>query len=346
MDKALLVGINRYAAAPLKGCVNDIIDMAEFLVEKCAFSKTSVRLIADERATTAEIFARLEWLVDGAQPGDRLFFHYSGHGAQMATRDHQGEIDGLDEVICPVDFDWRDEHAIRDKDFRRIFGSVPRGVEFVWVSDSCHSGDLSRDLPLPDTLVKLFPTPVDIQWRIESAVAKGFQPLTLTRVPEAAVNEALISGCHSEQTSADASFDGRPNGVLTYFLLQTLRAERGLEMPLADVHATVKAAVAATQRYRQVPGLEGSPDVIKQPFLASQKEAIMPINNCSGLITLQMAGLDATSKDSVAKAIQDFMPAIVENVMIATTADRARGCTVSAGASSNGTVSGSVTCTF
>lgn len=104
MDKALLVGINSYPTAPLRGCVNDVVDAAKFISEKCGFSSQNVRLLTDDRATTQAIIDRLNWLVDGAKAGDRLYFHYSGHGAQMATRDHAGELDGLDEVICPPEF--------------------------------------------------------------------------------------------------------------------------------------------------------------------------------------------------------------------------------------------------
>lgn len=268
MDKALLVGINRYPVAPLRGCVNDIADMAELLVAKCGFAMSDVRLVADERATTSEILERLNWLVDGVSAGDRIFFHYSGHGTQMATRDHQGEIDGLDEVICPVDFDWTDSHVIRDKDFRRIFGSVPSGVEFVWVSDSCHSGDLSKDFPPDGALWKSFPVPIDIQWRIATANEVGVKALTLFSASAEAANAALISGCQSDQTSADATFDGRPNGALTYFLLKVLRSQDGLKLPLDQVVSSVKKEIAGTGKYRQIPGIEGSPDIIKQPFLA------------------------------------------------------------------------------
>lgn len=39
----------------------------------------------------------------GAQPGDSLFFSFSGHGGQQ--RDVDGdEVDGMDETILPVDY--------------------------------------------------------------------------------------------------------------------------------------------------------------------------------------------------------------------------------------------------
>lgn len=268
MNKALLVGINAYPAAPLRGCINDISDMASLLVERCGFAMNDVRMLADDRATTAAIFERLNWLVDGAVSGDRLFFHYSGHGTQMATRDHQGEVDGLDEVICPFDFDWKDEHVIRDKDFKRIFGSVPLGVEFIWVSDSCHSGDLSRDIPPPDSIIRQYPAPVDIRWRVDSARLLGQSALTMNRMIEDTDSVALIYGCRSDQTSADSVFDGRANGALTYFLLQALHEEGGTALPLDKLLEVVRAKIVAAEKYRQVPGVEGSPSIVSRPFLA------------------------------------------------------------------------------
>lgn len=265
MDKALLVGINKYPAAPLMGCVNDISDMADFIVEKCGFSHSNIRLLVDDRATTKNIMERLYWLVDGSSSGDRLFFHYSGHGAQMATRAHDGEIDGLDEVICPVDFDWSDNHVVRDKDFNRIFSAVPDGCEFIWVSDSCHSGDLSKEFPKNNMIAKSFPIPADMAWRNRSAMASKQKALTMRKSAHDN-NVALLSGCQSDQTSADATFDGRANGALTYFLLKCLNSTGGVKLTLSDLVKKVTEALAA-KGYEQRPGVEGASDIIARSFL-------------------------------------------------------------------------------
>ena len=52
--------------------------------------------------TRANITQEFQWLSQGAQPGDILFLHYSGHGTQ--TRDLDGdEADGYDEALVPLD---------------------------------------------------------------------------------------------------------------------------------------------------------------------------------------------------------------------------------------------------
>lgn len=269
MNRALLVGINAYPGAPLQGCINDILDLARFLVANCKFKKSEIRLLTDARATKADILDRLGWLLTGVRAGDRLVFHYSGHGAQMPTRNPQGEVDHLDEVICPVDFDWSDAHALRDKEFASLFGRVPNGVNFIWISDSCHSGDLIRELPNPGPAMRpkrLLPPP-DIAWRVETAREMGLEPSSLAR-SAANPNVALIAGCRSNQTSADATFGGRPNGALTYYLLQELAKAGGAKEPLTSVVKNVRTALAKTH-FSQVPQLEGSSKVKKRPFLGA-----------------------------------------------------------------------------
>lgn len=65
MNRALLVGINAYPGNELRGCINDVTDMADHLVKSCGFKVEDIRLLVDERATTVGIRERLEWLVGG-----------------------------------------------------------------------------------------------------------------------------------------------------------------------------------------------------------------------------------------------------------------------------------------
>jgi len=273
MNRALLVGINAYPSSPLEGCVNDVTDMAEFLVSNCAFDRDSIRLVTDGRATKAAIVERLGWLLSGLRKGDRVLFHYSGHGAQMPTRNAQGKVDRLDEVICPVDFDWTDAHAIRDKDFNRMFSEVPEGVEFVWVSDSCFSGDLARAFPrLVDGKVarpKTLTPPADINWRLQTAKAKNIKAMGFFHSVDN-LNVALISGCRKDQTSADAVFAGRPNGALTYYLLKTL--EKNGKISVMKAVEMVRSALSKAG-YDQQPQVEGSKDLANVPFLAQGENA-------------------------------------------------------------------------
>src|SRR5690242_21308200 len=107
VKKALIVGINYYGSScQLAGCINDAKNMMAALQ---AQDYTLFRLLTDEPGTAAEyrptkanMLAGFQWLLAGATPEDRLFFHYSGHGTQ--TYDYSGDEEDLkDEAMCPVD---------------------------------------------------------------------------------------------------------------------------------------------------------------------------------------------------------------------------------------------------
>ena len=46
--------------------------------------------------------AAIAWLVDGAEAGDMLFLHYSGHGGRVERTDGRGE---WHETLCPLDME-------------------------------------------------------------------------------------------------------------------------------------------------------------------------------------------------------------------------------------------------
>lgn len=271
-SKALLIGINKYRnpGSDLNGCINDIQDAAELLTSKYSFPMESIRMLTDNRATKQNIIERLDWLIYGLQPGDRAVLWYSGHGAQIATRDSTQELDGLDEIICCHEFDW-EAGLITDKEFQNKFRYIPPGVKFMWISDSCHSGDLNRDVP--DSAYKKKKTikpPADLAWRItaykhsndlsKKLVFNGKSMICsmkngVLRTGSDAI--VLISGCKDNQTSSDAWFDGRYNGALSYNLLKVLK-----EAPSMVITKVIEEVTNRLQKgnYEQQPQVCGNID--------------------------------------------------------------------------------------
>lgn len=236
MKKAVLCGINYPGTQhALRGCVNDIMKINEILVSQLGFSDPKyIRMLVDNSATTQNILERLEWLVDGAQPGDVLYFHYSGHGTQMPVLDYNtmDEPDGLDECIVPVDMNWRDK-VIKDNDFKRIFSKIPQGVNLTVTLDCCHSGDGLRDflppLELRDDLLgptrsRSIATPIDIMNRAYGLnLDTKSRSLQIKNIEEQ--TGLLISGCKSNQTSADTWIQqaNKYHGALTYLMVELLK---------------------------------------------------------------------------------------------------------------------------
>jgi|SRR5208337_1351301 len=274
MNRALLVGIDAYPNLPLlRGCVNDVIDMANLLVKNFNFLRSDIDLIINTRATTDAIKQRISRLTSGIRSGDRIFFHYSGHGAQYAERDPNGNVTSLHDVICPVDFDNSRDRMITDTDFKNFFANIPLGAEFNWVSDSCHSGDLSRNTPLPSSggegeyrIPRLFPIPADMQWRIGTAQSQGLRSLGLDGVAKN-LNGALIAACGSNETAYPVPSDGGYNGALTFALKRLLGDTKELQTPLTSLIIKVQEEIIKLGLSSQHPQLQGNPSITAKPFL-------------------------------------------------------------------------------
>ena len=249
-NKALLVGINKYHDPnnELRGCINDILDMEKYIsVTNTIYKKENIKKLTDKQASKKSIVAHLKWLIEGAESGDQLLFHYSGHGAQMSTKHPKEELDGSDEIICPYDFDWTNETTLRDKEFAQIFLAIPKGVHFIWISDSCHAEDLSRDVSVDKNSTYRFFNGINNS--IEQHY--NFTP-TIIAPP---LNGVLLSACASEQLSADAYIEKRFNGAFTHYLLKNLTkapSNQTLQQTIHFVHSDL-----AMNGYDQRPQVEG-----------------------------------------------------------------------------------------
>ncbi|KXS11373.1 peptidase C14 [Gonapodya prolifera JEL478] len=149
--KALLVGINYFGSEiELSGCIQDVERTYNWLMKKYKCRDENILILTDDLddekqiPTHANILKAFNWLIDGAEPGDSLFFHFSGHGGSV--EDENGdEVDGRDETIMPVDFATAG-HIVDDQIYDVLVKPLPRGVQLTVLFDSCHSGT-AMDLP-------------------------------------------------------------------------------------------------------------------------------------------------------------------------------------------------------
>jgi hypothetical protein len=268
-NKALLVGINAYPnpSNNLRGCINDIIDMENFIASKNkVYQKENIRTLTDSKATKKGILTALNWLLLGASAGDQLLFQYSGHGAQIPSHSPAIEKDGLDEIICPYNFNGEDvaETAISDKEFAKIFAKIPQGVHFVWISDSCHSEDLSRkheivetneansNYDIKDTRFRRFNRNNSINQSNQTEANAPVASLGSAPIP---LHGALLSGCASHQLSADAYINNRFNGAFIHYLIKNLSLY-GEDASMQDIVKYVNIDLMDND-YEQNPQSEG-----------------------------------------------------------------------------------------
>lgn len=148
-NKAILCGINNYKSqTDLRGCINDIEKISRLLVKNFAFETANIHKLTDDRVTKANIKKEWRWLLEGAKSGDRLVFHFSGHGSYVPD-DENEEGDGYDEITCFYDMDfYNSETFFRDDEWDKAIQQVPSGVQLIVIMDTCHSGTGTRVLPV------------------------------------------------------------------------------------------------------------------------------------------------------------------------------------------------------
>jgi hypothetical protein len=272
--KALCIGINDYpgTGADLKGCVNDAADWRATL-EARGYSTSS---LLDAQATKAAMVGALEDLIGGAAAGDSLVVTYSGHGTYQPDADGD-EADGLDEGLCPCDL--RSAGALVDDELRAIFAARKAGVKLLFISDSCHSGTVSRAAPAEPEADAPRPRFLPMgNWMDDAALARaGKLAQTFPTRPAASAfagalikrfGDLLLSGCEDgvNRFSYDARIDGRYNGAFTYYALKTLK-RLPADASYADWHRAVRAYLPSTG-YPQSPQIFGSAEARQRKIFA------------------------------------------------------------------------------
>jgi len=234
--KAVCIGINKYKDSPLRGCVNDVMDMYAFLTGPGKVPKDNVRLLLDERATSEAIKSRAAWLRAGAVAGDHLIFHISGHGTRMRRRHHGNTLSSqVESCLVPIDFDWSNEDSfLSDEDLHIVLDRMPFGVDLTFIFDVCHAGGM-RDMPAPVygrgrivPGVRYLAPPLDIEMRHKDRELP-VRKLASWLQPDYSENHRVLAACQEDQTAADSTFgmNGRPNGAFTWSLLQSLQQGEG-----------------------------------------------------------------------------------------------------------------------
>eukprot|EP01101_Sappina_pedata_P005142 TRINITY_DN22_c0_g2_i1.p1 TRINITY_DN22_c0_g2~~TRINITY_DN22_c0_g2_i1.p1 ORF type:complete len:294 (+),score=117.78 TRINITY_DN22_c0_g2_i1:116-883(+) len=196
------------------------------------------------------IVSAMMWLVHDNQPGDLLFFHYSGHGSQV--QDVSGdEDDGADETIVPLDY--KSKGQIIDDDMHTLLvKSLKPGVKLIAIFDSCHSGT-ALDLPFvykpsggymgqgpskSQLMTDLFAAGKSLYKGDKKGAAKIMAKFVWDGVQtkfgspqKQATNSSpadvvMISGCRDDQTSADATIGGQATGAMSFALMLELKRKQ------------------------------------------------------------------------------------------------------------------------
>ncbi len=265
---SLHIGLNGVSGAayggwdgPLAACEFDANDMTA-LAKKQGIKTTT---LLTKKATRAAVLAGMRSAAKSLAGGDFFFLTYSGHGGQVPDVNGD-EDDKKDETWCLYDGQLIDDELYAE------LGKFKAGVRILVLSDSCHSGTVTREAILPPATIptqrpKNMPDAVAMRTyrehqafydKLQRDVARdagkpvvdpdnALAQIAVSGRLSAIANKfdaslILISGCQDNQTS----MDGEHNGAFTEQLLKTWN-QGGFQGNYGNFHARIKARMPATQ---------------------------------------------------------------------------------------------------
>jgi len=203
----------------LNACEADAEDMAT--IAKAQKMKPMKRLT--KQATRARVKRDISEAAKKLKKGDLFFLSYSGHGGQLPDLSGE-EADQMDETWCLYDGE------LVDDELYLLFGKFAKGVRVLVLSDSCHSGTVTKLAYYRGTALeprigtdaagaryRYMPPEVALRtYRQNKAMYDKIlkDPGLKKAVKGVKASVLLISGCQDNQFSLDGAFNGLFTGAL------------------------------------------------------------------------------------------------------------------------------------
>lgn len=269
---ALFVGISDYPGmgSDLGGAVPDAVNLRNALTAKYDFRYENVATLTDSQATRDAILNGIGAVAKKAAKGDLFVFSYSGHGSLFPDEaseqiDEKDPVEvnmvfsdgseytlpkGLyDSTIVPYDAllaptsgkPW--ENMILDDELYTLFSSMTsKGVSVVFISDSCHSGTITKgQFKNKDAAIR-FMAPEKIL-KLKGKKLSEFtpaKPKNQVQVKERSFSGNLIAFGASKDSQV--SWDGGIGGLFTSILMEGLLAS-GPDMTYGELMEWVRPSV-------------------------------------------------------------------------------------------------------
>ncbi|MGG1940032.1 caspase family protein [Paenibacillus polymyxa] len=204
----------------LIACEADAKDM-KLISHSLNYDNTSTLLTAS--ATINNVTTEIKKAATDLENGDIFFLTYSGHGGTTPDLNHD-ESDNTDETWCLYD------GQLLDDELFELWFLFKKGVRIIVLSDSCHSGTVTRARYYGLDVDTNFDSINNNRYRfmpleIASRTFKNNEDFYIKKIKRIVQNRnsndlkssiKLISGCQDNQTSAD----GDINGLFTEKLLK------------------------------------------------------------------------------------------------------------------------------
>ncbi|MGB3193327.1 MAG: caspase family protein [Limnoraphis sp.] len=333
---ALLIGNDCYlpntlpgggSFGSLKGCVRDITLVEEYLKNSYNLQDENLLKLTSTNdpnnpnqpledsslwPSYKNMIAKFQQITEMAQPNDRVYIHYSGHGGRTPTNypDLKGD-QGVDETLVPNDLGMEEGQYLRDLELAELLQNmVKKGLIVTVVLDSCHSGGASRDeenqdydvrgLNIIDTTPRptesLVASPEKLMQTWENLTAGGRNVTAAGLLPQPK-GYTLLAACQDNQSAYETTFEGQRHGAMTYWLINSLK-KLGSEITYQSLHNRLLANINSDNN-KQTPMLHGEGDRL---FLSSEGTSyqlavpVMNIDAAKNRVQLQVGEATGVSK--------------------------------------------------
>lgn len=308
--RALIVGISKYQrnGSPNERCDlntdRDIEALREVLVRKFGFKAEDVKVLHTQAETTRSAILSTfhTFLIDQTEPGDTVYFHFSGHGSQVPDKDGDEVDDGKDETIVPSDYVSETDGSkdITDDEIGTLLDQLkakhPGSITASF--DCCYSGTNTRGDSSPSRgsgCTTAGPIKSGNKSRGTREVTGG--PFECDGELSGAF--AVMSACaHDQEAKETRDDEGRDIGLFTYCLSKALN-QAGPQTTYRDVVEQVNDFIAQI-RDDQNPQFEGDAD--KALFGLTDIPPVQPYYEAhvdGSTVALQAGELDGVTKGSV-----------------------------------------------
>lgn len=315
--RALLVGVSEYCRDKTEteckrgrkfwwdlNTANDVDALQQtLLTERFGFRSEDVKVLKTKDDTTYDNIIKTfeSFLIKQTDPGDIVYFHFSGHGSQVEDDEKHGknqkvgdELDGADESLVPSDYVTQDDGSknIRDDDIEKLLAQLS-GRHVTVTVDACYSGTITRGglrlvrgTKLPRPLV---------------ANRKGMEDGPSGIFPEGVAlpgSLVVISAARNNQLAVE-TFDKATNktmGALSSSLIRAL-STAGTETTYRDLFEKLNDDITR-EIVDQNPQLEGSRDNILFSGTVLPPQPYINLKVERDKVMLMAGGLQAMTKGS------------------------------------------------
>ncbi|MEO1259418.1 MAG: caspase family protein [Bacteroidota bacterium] len=296
--RALVIGVSKYqdsAIPSLRFAHRDAEEFVAYLKSRSGGSLQAeqIELITNEQATAANIYSKLDWLLEVTTEGEQVIIYFSGHGdVETATSRNRGFL--LAHDTPPTNYRIG---ALRVNDLNDVLADLVEinKARVLLIADACRSGKLAGG--------------ADGATSTASALSQEFK------------NQVKILSCKPDEFSLEGEQWGGGRGVFSYHLIDGLMGMANLdsnegEIFLFELEDYLKNKIQQETDYSQSPVLVGSS---KSPLSQVNREELEALtkrrnNEVPTVAFVRSKGMEtellAKADTTVQKLYEEFLAAL------------------------------------